>query len=281
MPDGSEKPVTFASRRLSQTERNYSQIEKETLAIIYAIKKFHQYLFGERFILFTDHKPLLGLFSEKKGINNIAAARMQRWAILLFAYDYTLKYCSGAENSNADFFSHFPSNEKPTTSTIKNKIFMSELSYSPVTSKEVADFSKKDPANVTDYVLSGWPNKVQEQFKPYLYRKNELSVESDCLIWRNRVIIPFRLRNKILTELHENHPGIVRMKALACSYVWWAGIDIEIENTVKSCNACQINHIMSAKAPAHPWEKTTSPWVRLHIDFAGPFLDKMFFIIYD
>ena len=70
---------------------------------------------------------------------------MQRWAILLFVYDYTLKYCSGAENSNADFFSHFPSNEKTTTSTIKNKIFMSELSYSPVTSKEVADFSKKEP----------------------------------------------------------------------------------------------------------------------------------------
>ena len=108
-----------------------------------------------------------------------------------------------------------------------------------------------------------------------------MSVESDCLIWGNRVIILFHLRNKILTELHENHPGIVRMKALACSYVWWAGMDIEIENTVKSCNACQINHIMSAKAPAHPWEKTTSPWVRLHIDFAGPFLDKMFFIIYD
>ena len=101
------------------------------------------------------------------------------------------------------------------------------------------------------------------------------------MIWRNRVIIPFRLRNKILTELHENHPGIVRMKALACSYVWWAGMDIEIENTVKTCNACQINHTMPAKAPAHPWEKTTSPWVRLHIDFASPFLDKMFFIIYD
>ena len=123
---------------------------------------------------------------------------------------------------------------------------MAELSYSPVTSKEVADFSKKGPvtATVIDYVLSGWPNKVQEPFKPYLYRKNELSVESDCLIRRNRVIIPFHLRNKILTELLENHPGIVRMKALARSYVWWAGVVIEIENTVKSCNACQINHTM-------------------------------------
>ena len=90
-------------------------------------------------------------------------------------------------------------------------------------------------------------NKIQEQFKPYLHRKNELSVESDCLIWGNRVIIPFHLRNKILTELHENHPGIVRMKALACSYVWWASMDIEIENTVKSCNACKINHTCQPK----------------------------------
>ena len=88
----------------------------------------------------------------------MAAAQMQRWVTLLSAYDYTLKYHSGAENFNADFFRRFPSNEKTTTSSIKNKIFMTELSYSPVTSKEVADFSKRDPANVTDYVLSGWPN---------------------------------------------------------------------------------------------------------------------------
>ena len=71
----------------------------------------------------------------------------------------------------------------------------------------------------------------------FVSKKNELSVESDCSIWGKRVIIPFHLRNKILTELHENHPGIVRMKALVRSFVWWAGMDIEIENKVKSCNA--------------------------------------------
>ena len=77
MPDSSEKPITFASRTLTKTERNYSQIEKEALAIVYAVKKFHQYLFGRHFFLYTDHKPLLGLLSELKGIPSMAAARIQ------------------------------------------------------------------------------------------------------------------------------------------------------------------------------------------------------------
>ena len=76
----------FASRTLSKAERNYSQIEKGALAIVYAVKKFHQYLFGRHFLLCTDHKPLLGLLSEQKGISNMAAAHIRRWAVLLSAY---------------------------------------------------------------------------------------------------------------------------------------------------------------------------------------------------
>ena len=84
-----------------------------------------------------------------------------------------------------------------------------------------------------------------------------------------------------MTELHENHPGIVRMKALAHSYIWWPNIDNDIEMTVKSCNSCQMNQAMPSKAPIHPWEKTTAPWMRIHVDFAGSSLGKMFLIIYD
>ena len=126
-----------------QKQRNFSQIEKEALAIAYTVKKFHQYLFGRHFFLYTDHKPLLGLLSELKGIPSMAAAHIQRWAMLLSAFNYTLKYGSGIENSNADFFSRFPSNNKDSFSSVTNKTFMTELIHAPVTSMKWEKFLKR------------------------------------------------------------------------------------------------------------------------------------------
>ena len=81
-PNGEEKPIAFALRTLNKSERNYAQIEKQSLGIIFGIKKFHQYLYGRKFLLVTDHKPLVTLLGPKSGIPTLAAARLQRWAIL-------------------------------------------------------------------------------------------------------------------------------------------------------------------------------------------------------
>ena len=280
-PDGSEKRITFASRTLSKAERNYSQIEKEALSIIYAIKRFHQYLFGRHFHLYTDHKPLLGLFSEDKAIPNMAAARYQRWALLLSAYYYTLKYKAGRENLNADFFSRYRFEDENEYSKVNNNVYINELVTSPVTAAEISSFSQRDPiiASVIENVKSGWPTKLGEQYKPYVCRRFELAVDDGCLIWGRRVVVPHQLKEKILIELHDGHPGIVRMIALARSYVWWPGLDTDIETTVKACKSCQINQNMPAKAPVHHWERSKAPWTRIHADFADPFLGKIFLVI--
>ena len=78
-PNGSERLVAYASRTLSASERNYSQLEKEALTLIFGIHKFHQYLYGRKLTLVTDHQPLTTIFSDKKGISPLAAVRLQKW----------------------------------------------------------------------------------------------------------------------------------------------------------------------------------------------------------
>ena len=106
--DDVERPVCYASRALTVAERNYGHIEKEGLALVFAVKKFHHYLYGHHFTMITDHKPLLGLFAESKGIPDRAAARITRWALLLAAYNYKLEYRAGKLNGNADALSRLP-----------------------------------------------------------------------------------------------------------------------------------------------------------------------------
>ena len=85
----SEGLIAFASRSLSAPERRYSQLDKEALTIVFAVKRFHQYLFGCRFIILSDHRPLKYLLCEKRAL---ASASVQRWALLLSAYDYVIDY---------------------------------------------------------------------------------------------------------------------------------------------------------------------------------------------
>lgn len=89
--DGSEKPIAHASRLLSDAERNYSQVEKEALGLVFAVKKFHKYIFGREFLLLTDHKPLLTIFGNKKGVPVYTANRLVRWATTLLRWQHTTR----------------------------------------------------------------------------------------------------------------------------------------------------------------------------------------------
>ena len=86
---------------LSKAEQNYSQIEKEGLACVFGVKRFHCYLYGRSFILSSDHKPLTSLFSKEKSIPVQASARIQRWALTLGMYEYELIHKSGSSHGNA------------------------------------------------------------------------------------------------------------------------------------------------------------------------------------
>ena len=133
------------------------------------------------------------------------------------------------------------------------------------------------------YTRSGWPQSVEpkEALQPYSTRKHELTVEEGCLLWGIRVVVPSKLRGKLLDELHKDHPGITRMKSVARSYMWWPGIDKEIEQVVKFCEACLAVKHNPPVAPLQPWVWPQQPWQRIHLDYAGPFQGAMFFVCVD
>ena len=131
--DGSEHPVAFASRTLSPAEKQYSQLDKEGLAIIFGIKRFHHYLLGRKFTIFSDHKPLQHLFGRSRAIPPMASARIQQWALTLSAYDYDINYKPGKDQASADLLSRLPLLEFPKETPIPadTVLLMESLQASP------------------------------------------------------------------------------------------------------------------------------------------------------
>ena len=130
--------------------------------------------------------------------------------------------------------------------------------------------------------LHGWPTLNSDAtLQPYFNRKDELSVVDGCVLWGSRVVIPPPGRKLVLSQLHDTHPGITKMKCLARSYVWWPGLDSDIISKVQGCEICQSNRSSPAKAPLHLWEWPSRPWDIVHIDHTGPFHGKLFLILID
>ncbi|XP_047984364.1 uncharacterized protein K02A2.6-like [Leguminivora glycinivorella] len=284
-PEG-ERPIAYASRVLN-SEKAYSQIEREALSIIYGIKKFHQYLYGRKFTLRTDHKPLVSIFGDKSGIPVMAASRMQRWAVILAGYDYDIEYVRSEKNS-ADALSRLPVGirSEPNSSKCTREVTYLNFvqNFVPITRKTLCQETGKDNilTKVMLFIQSGWPAVcTDEQIKPYFSRRHELYIDTGCIVWGYRLVIPKTLRNEVLKEVHSGHMGIVKMKSIARSIVWWPGIDAEIESVCKACTTCTAESTAPAKAAPQPWPYESEVWSRLHLDFMGPIQGASFLVLID
>ena len=160
---------------------------------------------------------------------------------------------------------------------------ITQIESLPLTAQQIEQATRNDKilSKVLQYTKRGWPSQEEDVMKPYCQRSEQITVEGDCLMWGYRVIIPSKHRSHILQELHRDHPGCSRMKSVARSFIWWPGLDKDIEELSKSCPSCQSIKNTPQPAPLHPWIWPTKPWQRIHIDFAGPFLDRHFLVVVD
>lgn len=281
-PDGSIKAIAYASRTLTKAERAYSQIEREALGLVFAVKHFHRYIYGRKFTLITDHKPLLAIFGSTKGIAAHAANRIQRWQLIMRAYFFDIKYTSTTEFGYVDMLSRLIGDQPPDEDYVIACTQMEDLckmdvndavSCFPVTNKEIVAATAKCSQfqRVMEYMQTGWPssiNQVQRDVHEFFRFKESLSVVNSCLLYRNRLVVPHVYRKRILKRLHDAHPGQERMLSLARSYVYWPGIDEEIREYVRMCQDCQSTAKTPTSSILYSWPQATRPWQRIHIDYA-------------
>ena len=201
------------------------------------------------------------------------------------AYDYSIVYRPGEQHANADLLSRLPLPDTISEVPLPGEtvLLMEKLQTSPITAQQIKIWTDRDPllGRVRNFVLKGWKETNEEALRTFVQKKDELSVQDGCLLWGCRVIIPSVRREKVLDELHEGHPGVVKMKSLARSIVWWPGIDTDLQEKVRKCKQCQENQKSPALAPLHPWDWPKRPWARIHIDHAGPFQGKIYLVAVD
>ena len=290
-PDGLERPVQYASRTLTPTERKYAQVEKEAAAVSFGVRRFHQFLYGREFTLVVDNRALSRILSPDRDLPGLAAARMQRYALQLAAYQYKVELRRTEDMRVADVLSRLslrdPAEEERADREAADQLQGSVLYVADtgpaLSARDVAAVTRRDPvlARVLAAVRSGWPAVVDPDLAPFKTRRDELTTEADCVLWGGRVIVPAAMQAAVKRELHEGHFGCARMKTLARRFVWWPGLDAELEALARDCVACAEKRASPPHAARHPWEAAAGPWQRLHADFAGPVFGRMFLVIVD
>ena len=278
---------------MTTAERNYAQIEKEALALIFAVKRFHKMLYGRRFTLLTDHKPLLTIFGSKKGIPTYTANRLQRWATTLMAYEFDIQYRATTDFGQADALSrligdHQQMSEEAVIAQVSSDADVKHILFDairalPVTSADIRQATQNDVLlrQVMSHIRGSWPNNPQPELRPYLNRRTALNIVDSCVMFGDRVVIPATLRRRVLKQFHLGHPGINRMKAIARSYAYWPGMDAELEEHCRNCLKCIQALKNPVKVELQSWPSANKPWSRIHCDFAGPINGCTYFIVVD
>lgn len=167
-PDNTIKAFYHVSRRLTSSECNYSQVETEGLGIVFGITKFHKYIWGRKFSLLTDHRPLLAIFSPTKGIPQHTANRLQRWALILMAYDFKISFVRTEDFGHADVLSRLIADRPPEDFVVaaaredeKVNQFLTDSNYRgmPVKFADIGRTTDEhcDLQMVKYYLCNGWP----------------------------------------------------------------------------------------------------------------------------
>ena len=268
------KPISFASKSLSATEKNYAQIEKELYAILFGCRHFHHFIYGNKNIVIeSDHRPLESIL--KKPLST-APARLQRMLLQLQNYDIKVRYVPGKCIPVADCLSRQVSCEEAENEedeTLKYVVHTTKSSL-PISDEKLIELkmeTSKDPVlmQLKNLILKGWPDiqkNCAELVKSFWNHRDELTILDEIIFKGTKMVIPESMRPGLLRKLHTAHLGIEKTQQRARDVMFWPGMNKEIHQFLKNCAICLSLQNKQQKQVLQPHPVPQFPWQRVGTD---------------
>ena len=260
------KPVMYVSRALTSAERNYSNIEREGLAVVWSLLRMRQLLIGRKFTLVTDHKPLLAIYGGVS-LPKVSAARMVRWAIILQQFDFRIKYQSGSSIGHADAFSRlrFACDESTNVDRVINNVSDDMVCTEFVHRIRNQMLHDTTAQSVLQRVRSCKWNGCSQREKAFFHARQALKEENGCLLLGSRLFVPTSLLKDMFDSAHQLHTGQQSTLRRLCACVWWPGMKSDVQRWIINCGKCnllrpRLNKDLASWPAARPLERLHADW---------------------
>ena len=266
------KPVEFASRALKSSERNWAQIEKEALSMLFGLERFDKYTYGRKVIVQNDHKPLAAMLSKPL---SRAPKRLQDIMMKLFRYDIEFRFVKGVNLIIADALSRaYVCNKDKDEYSEQRPRIMSVNTFdnfpdARLQEVKIATDNDQDLQTLIGLIVNGWPefkDKVPNSALPYFDMRDELSVIDGVIVKGEAVLIPKALRNEMKTRLHSSHLGYDSMIRRARGMIFWPGIASEIKQLAQNCEICQEAKPRNSRETLKQHDDGQNAWNKIGLD---------------
>ena len=268
-------PVAFASRSMNSSELNYSQSEKEMLAIAFGFKKFHNLLYGRYVKVYTDHKSLIPIMN--KPVATIGSDRLKRLRLKIIKYKFDIEYVPGPQMYVADHLSRvfLPETEPEDVEMVE--VVHSLTSKLPVCQSflnKIISASESDPVvtKVKKCVVEGWPNKITGlpiEARSFWQHQDKLHIDQGILLKDQCIVVPVSIRSEVIKQLHEGHGSVQKTVGRAKMSVYWPNYVKDISDFVSACRVCEKYKPRKTMAELKPHEIPDIPWYKLGLDLVS------------
>ena len=270
------KPVCFASRALTTSERNYAQIEKELLAILFGCERFDQCIYAKHTTLESDHKPLEDI--TRKPMADVPK-QLQQMLMRLQRYDIQVTYKKGSEMYLADALSGAYLKCTVTAKDwqrehclqVEEVNMVEDVPIDNPLLEEIRRATKEDQdlQCISEMIRTGWPSRtidVPVAARPFHQCHHEISVQNDLVFKGGRIVIPIFLRGSMVSKLHNTHLGVECCLRRARESLFWPGMNAELKDFVRRCSVCAAYCPEQCCEPLQPHEIPSRPWQKVAID---------------